>query len=78
MKGKRGNTSTIRGGHLTMYNLHITNEHLTKRINFQMRMKRKYLTIIKKMRKERQQLRNELRASDELASKLVANSNPKV
>jgi len=41
-------------------------------------MKRKYLFTIKKLRKERQELREQLRASDILLSKLNANSVPKV
>ena len=72
------NSTATRGGHFTVYNLHKIVAYLQKRCDFQIRMKRKYLFTIKKLRKERQELKEQLRASDELASKLVANSNPKV
>jgi len=70
--------NTKRGSHFTVYNLHKIIAYLKKRCDFQIRMKRKYLFTIKKLRKERKELREQLRVSDILLSKLNANSIPKI
>ena len=62
----------------SLINLYKDRDNLRKRINFQIKVKRKYLFTIKKLRKERKELREQLRASDILLSKLNANSIPKV
>ena len=74
----RKNNSRPKNTPFNLINLYNDRDNLRKRINFQIKVKRKYLFIIKKLRKERQQLRNELRASDILLSKLNANSIPRV
>ena len=62
----------------SLINLYKDRDNLRKRINFQIKVKRKYLFTIKKLRKERKELREQLRVSDILLSKLNANSIPKI
>ena len=74
----RKNNSRPKNTPFSLINLYKDRDNLRKRINFQIKVKRKYLFTIKKLRKERQELREQLRASDILLSKLNANSVPKV
>ena len=74
----RKNNGRPKNTPFSLINLYKDRDNLRKRINFQIKVKRKYLFTIKKLRKERQELKEQLRASDILLSKLNANSIPKV